>query len=138
MRVTDQSVLYYIYGRVQVTPTYSLPTDRFFRKIIWMKLAPSNHNPKVIARFYLECVKNSGGRNYHLHYCMHRPIAMHSIFAQSCRLPSYPFLSCDHGTENVNLATILRAFRLAHDDPLAGTKFFFVWPVYFKYSEIIH
>ncbi len=31
-------------------------------KIIWLKLSSSNHNPKIIARYYLESVENAGGK----------------------------------------------------------------------------
>lgn len=31
--------------------------NRFSRKIMWLKVSPTNHNPKVIARFYLETVE---------------------------------------------------------------------------------
>ena len=29
--------------------------------VLWMKVAPTNHNPEVIARYYLEIVEEVGG-----------------------------------------------------------------------------
>ena len=34
---------------------------RFSRKMIWLKVAPSNSDPKVIARYYLETVEEIAG-----------------------------------------------------------------------------
>ena len=34
---------------------------RFSRKIIWLKVAPSNSDPKVIARYYLEEIEKIAG-----------------------------------------------------------------------------
>ena len=39
-----------------------LRTYRFSRKILWLRVSPTNHNPKVIARLYLECVEEVGGK----------------------------------------------------------------------------
>ena len=33
----------------------------FSRKVIWFKLASTNHDPKVIARYYLEAVEKVKG-----------------------------------------------------------------------------
>ena len=90
---------------------------------MWMKLAPSNHNPKIIARYYLECVENCGGTN---------TVLLLLALVTTVHLPNHTgcpaILRCDYGTENVNLATIQIAFRLAHDDPVAGTKSFMYGP----------
>ena len=34
---------------------------RFSRKLIWLKLTPTNNDPKVICRFYLESVEECKG-----------------------------------------------------------------------------
>ena len=33
----------------------------FSRKVLWLKCSSTNHDPKVIARYYLECVEQVGG-----------------------------------------------------------------------------
>lgn len=33
----------------------------FARKIIWLKLAPSNSDPRIIARYYLEAIEELAG-----------------------------------------------------------------------------
>ena len=43
----------------------------FSRKILWLHLSPTNHNPKVIARFYLEAVEEIAGM-YNIDYGTNR------------------------------------------------------------------
>ena len=58
----------------------------FSRKIIWLKVTPSNSKPQVIARYYLESVENLAGNLYpvhtaHLHTLlkhMYIPIPIHT------------------------------------------------------------
>lgn len=40
---------------------------RFSRKILWLKVTPTNHNPKVVARYFLECVEEVAGESHQ--YC---------------------------------------------------------------------
>jgi hypothetical protein len=72
--------------------------DGFSRKIIWLKVTPTNHNPRVILRFFLDAVKENSG-------C---PTVIRS----------------DHGTENGDVATAQIALRLHHTDSLSGDKSF--------------
>ena len=34
---------------------------RYSRKILWMELSPTNHDPRVIVGYYLNTVANQGG-----------------------------------------------------------------------------
>ncbi len=35
---------------------------RFSRKILWLNVYPTNHDPKVVARHYLNCVEEVQGK----------------------------------------------------------------------------
>lgn len=73
--------------------------DGYSRKVLWLKAADTNKNPKVVALFFLQAIKK------------------------------YKFLPTkmrtDKGTENVIIAKIQRALRYRHDDKDAGMKSFF-------------
>ena len=35
---------------------------RFSRKILWLEVTPTNHDPRVVARYYLKCVEEVAGK----------------------------------------------------------------------------
>ena len=39
---------------------------RFSRKLVWLELTPTNHDPTVVSRFYLESVEAVAGKNNYL------------------------------------------------------------------------
>lgn len=36
-------------------------STRFSRKVLWLKMSSTNRDPRVISRYYLECVESCGG-----------------------------------------------------------------------------
>lgn len=75
--------------------------DGYSRRILWLEVASSNNDPKIIAHYYSEYVRLLGGT--------------------SC------IVRADRGTENVNVAAIQRFFRQLPSDGLdefSGEKSF--------------
>uniref|UniRef100_A0A1X7VU93 Integrase core domain-containing protein n=1 Tax=Amphimedon queenslandica TaxID=400682 RepID=A0A1X7VU93_AMPQE len=66
--------------------------DGFSRIIIWLRASPTNNNPKVVARFYLEALEEIAG------------------------VPQ--FLRSDYGTENCTIAAIHIAFHLKNNSSI--------------------
>ena len=72
--------------------------DGFSRKILWLEVGPTNNNPLVIAKYYLDAV------------------------LQLRTVPSV--LRCDRGSENVHLARIQPFLRQSHEDCFCGDESF--------------
>lgn len=91
--------MWHVDGYDKLKP-YGLPNhgciDGYSRKIIWLRAVHSNNNPEVIARLFLNAVREIGG-------CPEK-------------------VRSDCGTENVTLATIQCYLRRNHGDENAGTK----------------
>lgn len=68
--------------------------DGFSRKILWLEVASSNNNPRIIASYYLNTIKQLG----------FLPTALRS----------------DRGTENSVIEGLHQVLRFYHDDDLAG------------------
>lgn len=73
--------------------------DGFSRKIVWLEVGPSNNDPKIISRYFLQTVKNIG-----------------------CRVPT--IIRSDMGTENTTVHQLQIYFRYRHDDEHAADKSF--------------
>ena len=108
---------------------------RFSRKLIWLKLSSTNHDPKVVARYYLESIEKAEGTSIFCKYkfCIH----IHMYIYIRCTyiyIYIYIYTGCprilraDHGTENVIVAQLQIAFRMEHNDRLAGAKSFIYGP----------
>ena len=72
--------------------------DGFSRRIVWLEVASSNNDPRIIAQYFLDYVRQLGGTA-----CIVRG---------------------DRGTENGNLAAIQRFFRRSMNDDFSGDKSF--------------
>ncbi|CAC5369865.1 unnamed protein product [Mytilus coruscus] len=72
--------------------------DGYSRRILWLKAGPSNNNPRYIAKFYLNFVK------------------------ESRRIPRV--VRADAGTENVILRDLQIALRFGHGDAMSGLRSF--------------
>ena len=72
--------------------------DGFSRRILWLEVASTNSDPKVIAQYYLDYVRQFGG---------------------TARI-----IRGDRGTENVSLAAIQHFFRRSCDDDFSAAKSF--------------
>ena len=72
--------------------------DGFSRRILWLQVAHSNNDPRVISSFHVSCIKEMKG------------------------VPR--ILRGDRGTENVNVAGLQRFFRRDSSDDMAGNKSF--------------
>ncbi|CAG2202321.1 unnamed protein product [Mytilus edulis] len=72
--------------------------DGYSRRILWLKAGPSNNNPRYIAKFYINFVK------------------------ESRRIPRV--VRADAGTENVILRDLQIALRFNHGDAMAGLRSF--------------
>ena len=72
--------------------------DGFSRRILWLEVGSSSNDPKIVAQYYLDCVRQLGG---------------------TARI-----IRGDRGTENVNVAAIQRFFRRSSNDDFSGEKSF--------------
>lgn len=68
--------------------------DGYSRRVLWLKIARSNNDPRITASHYLDYCKQIGG------------------------VPRAIRIDC--GTENVRLSDLQKAFRLIHQDSMAG------------------
>lgn len=44
---------------------------RFSRRLLWLKVGITNHNPRVIVHHYLECIRQVGGELFLDCVCMY-------------------------------------------------------------------
>ena len=72
--------------------------DGFSRRILWLQVAHSNNDPRVISSFHVSCIKEMKG------------------------VPR--ILRGDRGTENVNVAGLQHFFRRDSSDDMVGNKSF--------------
>ena len=80
--------------------------DVFSRRLLWLEVGPTNKNPEVIAKYYLDAVK------------------------QLRAVPKK--IRSDDGTENSTIETLHTFLRSSHNDENAGPGCFTIWPIYCK------
>ena len=85
-----------------------------------MKLSSTNHNPKIVARYFLECVEQAQGLLYFF-------LLIYNLILQYI-LGCPRVVRGDCGTENCIVAKVQIAFRMHHTDDLAGIRSFFYGP----------
>ena len=76
---------------------------------MWLQVTATNHDPKVVSRFYLESVEEIGGMKY----------------CSKLGIPKY--LRSDYGTENCVIASIYIAFHLADSTGLRQNSY--IWTI---------
>ena len=82
---------------------------------MWLEVASTNNNPKVIAGYYKDCVLSLGGK------ISSQTVVPHFYIYKS--LPGCPaIIRADRGTENVHVARIQRHLRRNGEDSFAGEK----------------
>ena len=72
--------------------------DGFSRKVLWLEVASSNNNPRIVAQYYLDYVRDING--------------------------APRIVRGDRGTENVHIEVIQRFFRRSADDDFSAEKSF--------------
>ena len=72
--------------------------DGYSRRVLWLEVGPSNNDPSIVAKYYLDCVKQLGG---------------------TARI-----IRGDRGTENGNIAAAQRFFRRDSADDFSVEKSF--------------
>ena len=72
--------------------------DGFSRRIMWLEVGPSNNDPKITVKYFIDCVREVGG------------------------VPK--FIRSDCGTENIYIAGVQRFLRMDSVDIIAGGQSF--------------
>lgn len=79
---------------------------------MWLRVASSNNNPKCIASFFINCVRENEG--------LYKIRTVVANYKQTHLLTGYPsILRTDAGTENSSLAYIQPVLRHNHSDEFA-------------------
>lgn len=89
---------------------------RYSRRIMWMEVSPTTHDPKLVATYYLTTVAECEGNvSSYL-------VWLYIMWSTSSSLGCPTMLRSDYGTENCMVATSHMALRHWHQDQWHGVK----------------
>ena len=91
---------------------------RYSRKVMWLKVCSSNNNPRYIASYFFNCVREAGGAK-HLSYIK---LIIIIICVMSLGCPT--IMRTDAGTENSILAVVQPMLRHYHSDDFSQERSF--------------
>jgi len=99
----------------------SLKKCRFSRRVLWLEVGTTNNDPRVIASYYITCVKLMNGNKFivsELGLALTSDISVVIYVGVPC------ILRCDFGTENSTLAFMQPFLRRMGGDHFSGSASF--------------
>ena len=60
----DPNYVYHVDGHDKLTPygfAFHAAIDGYSRRLMWLQVGPSNSKPKLVAKYYVDCVEQNKG-----------------------------------------------------------------------------